>query len=112
MSKGKKTKRQNVIGMFRFHIEVVRAVVREDVVNYHSDDVAEFGAVTSLLGSEVPRVFASLDMASIVMTGRLCCRRWLTGEDCVRPWCGPLPPATPPGIEGPEERKPRLAPAE
>jgi len=45
------------------------------------------------------------------MTGRLCCRRWVTGEDCVRPWCGPLPPVTPPGVDEPE-RKPRLAPAE
>ena len=74
--------------------------------NYHySDDVAEFA--TSLLGSAVPSVLASLVMASIVMTGRLCCLRWATGEDCVRPWCGPLAA----GVDEPE-KKPRLAPAE
>jgi hypothetical protein len=83
----------------------------QDRGNHHSDDdVAEFVAVTSLLGSEVPSDFASLVMPSNVMTGRLCCRRWATGEDCVRPWCGPLPPATPPGVDEPE-RKLRLAPA-
>ena len=44
--------------------------------NYHySDDVAEFVAVTSLLGGAVPSVLASLVMASIVITGRLCCLR-------------------------------------
>jgi len=79
--------------------------------NYHSDDVAEFVAATSLLGSAVPNVFASLVMASIVMIGRLCCRRWVTGEDCVRPWCGPLAPAPLAGVDEPE-KKPRLAPAE
>jgi hypothetical protein len=79
--------------------------------NHHSDDVAEFVAATSLLGSAVPRVFASLAMPSIVMTGRLCCLRWVTGEDCVRPWCGPLAAATPTGVDEPE-KKPRLPPAE
>ena len=44
-------------------------------------------AAASLLGSAVPRLFAILDMASIVMIGRLCCRRWDAvdvGVDCVR----------------------------
>ena len=50
-------------------------------------------------------------MASIVMTGRLCCLRWVTGDDCVRPWCGPLAAATPDGIDE-DEKKLRLAPAE
>ena len=43
--------------------------------NYYSDDVEEFVAVTSLFGSAVPSVLASLVMASIVITGRLCCLR-------------------------------------
>jgi hypothetical protein len=43
--------------------------------NHYSDDVAEFVADTPLLGSAVPSVLASLVMASIVMTGRLCCLR-------------------------------------
>ena len=49
-------------------------------------------------------------MASIVMTGRLCWLRWVTGDDCVRPWCGPLAAATPDGIDD-DEKKLRLAPA-
>jgi hypothetical protein len=77
--------------------------------NDHSDDVAEFVAATSLLGSAVPSVLASLAMPSIVMTGRLCCLRWVTGEDCVRPWCGPLAAATPIGVDEPE-KKLRLPP--
>jgi hypothetical protein len=48
-------------------------------------------------------------MASIVMTGRLCCLRWATGEDCVRPWCGPLAAATPAGVDE-LEKKLRLPP--
>lgn len=40
--------------------------------SYHySDDVAELVAATSLLGSAL----VSLVMASIVITGRLCCLR-------------------------------------
>lgn len=42
---------------------------------HYSDDVAEFVAAASLLGSAVPSVLASLVMASIVITGRLCCLR-------------------------------------
>jgi hypothetical protein len=42
---------------------------------HYSDDVAEFVAAASLLGSGVPSVLASLVMASIVITGRLCCLR-------------------------------------
>ena len=49
-------------------------------------------------------------MASIVMTGRLCCLRWVTGDDCVRPWCGPFAAATPTGADE-AEKKLRLAPA-
>jgi len=79
--------------------------------NYHSDDVDELVAATSLLGGAVPSVLASRVMASIVMTGRLCCLRWVTGEDCVRPWCGPLAAATPAGADEPE-KKLRLPPPE
>jgi hypothetical protein len=48
-------------------------------------------------------------MASIVMTGRLSCLRWFTGEDCVRPWWGPLAAPTPAGLDEPE-KKLRLPP--
>ena len=58
-----------------------------------------------------PSDFATLVLASSVSTGRLCCRRWATGDDCVRPCCGPLAPANPPGVDEPD-KKPRLAPAE
>lgn len=56
-------------------------MVRKDVIcesrrNYHySDDVAEFVAVTSLLGTDVPSVLAILVRASTVSTGLLCCLR-------------------------------------
>src|SRR5712671_1808339 len=80
--------------------------------NYHSVELVVAGTTSLLLGRAVPSVFASLVIASTVITGRLCCRRCVTGEDCVRPWCGPRALATPAaGVDEPE-RKPRRAPAE
>ena len=77
----------------------------------HSDDAAKFVAVTSFLLGVVPRVLASLDMASIVITGRLSRCRWDAGVDCVRPWCGPfiVPPRAAAGVDEPD-RKPFLPP--
>jgi hypothetical protein len=83
------------------------------VANNHSDDAAKFAADTSfLVEGVVPRVLASLDIASIVMTGRLCRCRWDAGVDCVRAWCGPFvlsPRAPAVGVDEPE-RKPCLDP--
>src|ERR1700677_319176 len=81
--------------------------------NDHSDDAARFVATASfLLGGAVPRVLASLDMASVVMTGRLLCRCRDAGVDCVRAWCGPFvvpARAAAAGVDEPD-KKPCLAP--
>lgn len=81
--------------------------------NNHSDDAARFVSITSfLVGRAIPRVLASLDLASIVMTGRLCRGRWDAGVDCVRAWCGPFvvsARAAAAGVDEPD-RKPCLAP--
>jgi hypothetical protein len=80
--------------------------------NDHSDDAARFAATTSfLLRGAVPRVLASLDMASVVRTGRPCrCRD--AGVDCVRAWFGPFvvpARAAAAGVDEPD-KKPCLAP--
>ena len=83
--------------------------------NIHSDDAARFVSFTSfLVGRAIPRVLASLDLASIVMTGRLCRCRWdvvTGGVDCVRAWCGPfvVSARATAGVDEPD-KKPCLAP--